>query len=509
MFPQLSDILNNTSTFGESLPTTSRALNFRVTARDNRSGGGGVADDAMVVTVDSTSGPFVVTAPNTAVIWAGGTVQAVTWNVAGTSAAPVSAANVNVLLSTDSGHTYPFTLASSTPNDGAQDITVPNLTSGSARVRVEAVGNVFFDVSDTDFTINTSGCSTITLSPSSLPAGVIGAAYNQQITASGGTASYSYSVTLGMPPPGLTLALDGSLTGTPTASGSFSFSVTATDSNLCTGAGSYQVAVSNTSGCPAITLSPSSLQAGVIGTFYSQQITGSGGTAPYNFALSSGALPSGLVLASDGSLTGTPTAVGSFSFSVTATDSNLCTGNAPYLVSVTSSTCLFCDDFENGVLDPSWTYIKPAWTESGGTLIGAPTGRKAIAIASPAFGGCGSCTVEAPMQSAGGIGNRVWLLAWYVDKGNTIELMMKEENDRWILKQRVGGPVVVKAKGVLAIDPGVSYDARIVFDGAQFQVFINNALLITLPKAGGTTPFGTVGFESKNTTAAFQSIDVN
>ncbi|HEV8486482.1 MAG TPA: zinc-dependent metalloprotease family protein, partial [Blastocatellia bacterium] len=152
-FPKLSDILNNTSTIGETLPTTTRSMNFRVTARDNRAAGGGVNSDAMILNVTATSGPFVVTQPNTAVSWTGGTSQTVTWNVANTTAAPVNCANVKISLSTNGGTTFPIVIASSTPNDGSELIVVPNNATTTARVKVEAVGNVFFDVSNANFTI--------------------------------------------------------------------------------------------------------------------------------------------------------------------------------------------------------------------------------------------------------------------------------------------------------------------------------------------------------------------
>jgi hypothetical protein len=152
-FPKLSDILNNTSTIGETLPTTTRTLNFRVTARDNRAAGGGVNSDNVVLNVTATSGPFVVTAPNTAVSWTGGTSQTVTWNVASTTAAPVSCANVKISLSTNGGTTFPIVVTASTPNDGSEVIVVPNNATATARIKVEAVGNVFFDVSNTNFTI--------------------------------------------------------------------------------------------------------------------------------------------------------------------------------------------------------------------------------------------------------------------------------------------------------------------------------------------------------------------
>jgi hypothetical protein len=167
---------------------------------------------------------------------------------------------------------------------------------------------------------------------------------------------------------------------------------------------------------------------------------------------------------------------------------------------------LFCDEFENGTVDTNWTYVKPAWSENSGSLIGNPTGRKAIAVATPIFAGCTNCTVEASLQTGGGFGNRVWLLAWYQNKQNTVELLMKEESDRWILKQRSGGRVVRKAKGIAAINPNSPYDVRITFDGSVFQVFVDEQLLITMNSAAAST--GTIGFQSKSTVGTFGYIQV-
>jgi len=155
-FPRLTDLVNNTTVIGETLPTTTREMNFRVTARDNRAGGGGVNTDDIVVNVQDTGASFLVTAPSTAVTWAGNSTQAVTWEVAGTTAAPISTANVNILLSTDGGLSYPITILSNTPNDGSQSITVPDVNTTNARLRVEGAGNIFFDISDVDFTINSA-----------------------------------------------------------------------------------------------------------------------------------------------------------------------------------------------------------------------------------------------------------------------------------------------------------------------------------------------------------------
>jgi hypothetical protein len=150
----LSDILSGTQTFGESLPTTTRTMKFRVTARDNHAGGGGINTGTTQVTVHSGSGPFIVTEPGFSVSWQAGSSQTVNWDVNNTSVAPVSCANVRISLSTDGGNTFPIILADSTPNDGAATITVPYTPTSNARVKVEAVGNIFFNISLPSFTIN-------------------------------------------------------------------------------------------------------------------------------------------------------------------------------------------------------------------------------------------------------------------------------------------------------------------------------------------------------------------
>ncbi len=153
-FPRLVNLLNNTTVIGEILPTYSRTLTFRLTARDNKVGGGGVNYAQLQFNADGSSGPFVVTSPNTNVSWAGNSVQTITWNVANTNNAPVNCSTVNILLSTDGGQTFSTTLIANTPNDGSEDVTIPNTPSTTARIKVEAVGNIFFDVSNVNFTID-------------------------------------------------------------------------------------------------------------------------------------------------------------------------------------------------------------------------------------------------------------------------------------------------------------------------------------------------------------------
>ena len=169
----------------------------------------------------------------------------------------------------------------------------------------------------------------VAISPASLPNAKVAAAYTQQFSANGGNGTYSYTVSAGSLPAGLTLSNGGQLSGTPTSAGSFNFSVTATDGAGFTGTQAYTLVVAT----PTLQLTPASLPAATAEDAYTQTLTASGGTAPYTYAVSAGTLPAGLTLnASSGTLSGTPSAAGSFTFTVKATDST--TGNgAPFSVS--------------------------------------------------------------------------------------------------------------------------------------------------------------------------------
>ncbi len=152
-FPRLTDLLQNTTDPGERLPTTNRTLTFRATVRDNRSGGGGMACDDVALTVVQTGNAFAVTSPNGGESWTGGATQTIMWDVAGTTAYGVNVSEVALSFSADGGLTFPFLLAT-TANDGSAVVTLPNIDTAQARIRVSAVGNVFFDVSDSEFTVS-------------------------------------------------------------------------------------------------------------------------------------------------------------------------------------------------------------------------------------------------------------------------------------------------------------------------------------------------------------------
>ncbi|MBL0147004.1 MAG: T9SS type A sorting domain-containing protein [Chitinophagaceae bacterium] len=148
---------------GETLSPVSRAMTFKFTVRDNKPNGGGVASSGsggcqsstpFQVNVIATSGPFAVTVPNGGESYPAGSTQTITWNTVGTENAPISCANVKISLSTDGGLTYPTVIVASTPNDGSEALTIPTVpATTTARVKIEAVGNIFFDISNANFNI--------------------------------------------------------------------------------------------------------------------------------------------------------------------------------------------------------------------------------------------------------------------------------------------------------------------------------------------------------------------
>ena len=162
--------------------------------------------------------------------------------------------------------------------------------------------------------------------------------------------------------------------------------------------------------------------------------------------------------------------------------------------------CIFCDEFDNGFLDATWTYAKPSWSESGGDLIATAT-KKALAVASPAFGGCTDCAFEAGMMSDGSAGNKMSMLAWYTDKGNNVEVIMKQQSGKFIVKQKAGGAVVAKTKALMNLQPNVSYDVRVEYDGTALHLIVNGTDIATVNAPSPAS--GTIALQAAKTTARF------
>ncbi len=188
----------------------------------------------------------------------------------------------------------------------------------------------------------------ITLAPTNLPNGAVGAPYSQAITAQSGLAPFTFSVSAGSLPAGLVLAADGTLSGTPAATGGFAFTVSVVDVGGVPGSRAYTMSVS----CAPLAITPTTLPDAQVGVAYSQTLSGSGGASPYTFAVVEGNLPAGLALSSAGDLTGTPSAAGVAVLTLRVTDAFGCTGDEVYtlpvfvdpaisrVVAVTAGLCL-------------------------------------------------------------------------------------------------------------------------------------------------------------------------
>ena len=230
---------------------------------------------------------------------------------------------------TSCAHSGSGTLAANTSCSYALDFTPAS--SGSIPGSVLLTDNNL-NVAAATQSISLSGTGTGSLSftqpaTTTLAAGTVGAAYTTvTFQATGGTSPYHYAISGGALPAGMSLSAAGLLTGTPTAGGTFSFTVLVTDAESVTGSQTYSLTIHP----PTITVSPATatLPAAVPGSPYSQTFTASGGIGPYTYTLI-GALPAGLSLSEAGILSGTPTAPGGpYTFTVTATDSS--TGTGPY-----------------------------------------------------------------------------------------------------------------------------------------------------------------------------------
>jgi outer membrane autotransporter protein len=255
---------------------------------------------------------------------------------------------------------------------------------------------------------------TLSIGPATVPGANVGVAYSQTFTAAGGNAPYSYSISAGALPTGTTLnASTGVLSGTPTSSGTFSFTVKATDSTTGPAAPFFvSQAYTLTVTAPVITVAPSTLPAPTVGTAYSQTVSASGGTAPYVYSVSSGALPPGLTLNSaTGNISGTPTAGGSFAFSVQATDHNNLSGTASYTLTIGSVALSIAPaSLSAGVLNASYSQQLVATggtapytysVVSGALPAGLSLSSAGLISGTPTTSGSSTFTVQAKDSSSG------------------------------------------------------------------------------------------------------------
>ena len=163
-FPRLSQVVQGNLTqtnpsvnsAWETVSNIEREMNFALTVRDNALGGGQVSSDVMKVEVVNNAGPFAVTSQATAQTYPAGSVQTVTWDVAGTDEVPIRAQRVDIYLSLDGGDNFPLLLVEDAPNDGEQEVLLPGTATQQGRFMVKASNNIFFAVNSSDFAITES-----------------------------------------------------------------------------------------------------------------------------------------------------------------------------------------------------------------------------------------------------------------------------------------------------------------------------------------------------------------
>ncbi len=199
--PRLSDLTTNTSNMWEVLPSVTRTINFKMTVRDYHNIAGCTAEDNIVVTANATAGPFTVTSQNASTAWLEGSTQTITWNVANTTAAPVSCPNVDIRLSLDGGFTYPTALLLNTPNDGSANVTIPSGQTTQGRIMVKASNNIFFDINNANIQITIPNF-TLSLNPTNITECNDGSVQTTVVV--GSLFGFSNPVTLSLmnPPPG-------------------------------------------------------------------------------------------------------------------------------------------------------------------------------------------------------------------------------------------------------------------------------------------------------------------
>jgi hypothetical protein len=154
--PALETIISgNTGTTWEVLPSVARTLNFSFLVRDNNPSGGANAREDMIVNVTDADA-FTVTSQDSNVLWVAGSTQKITWNKGMTDISPINCQNVTIKLSEDGGLTFPIILSENTPNDGVEDIMIPEYVTKTARIMVAASDNIFYNVNRVNFEILSS-----------------------------------------------------------------------------------------------------------------------------------------------------------------------------------------------------------------------------------------------------------------------------------------------------------------------------------------------------------------
>ena len=334
---------------------------------------GGVTGQLSGTPTDTGTFNFTITATDSV-----GAAASIPYSMIIYAGLAIPAANLATWTAGLSGYRQPVSVVGNigTPNFSLSSGTLPNgigLSTAGLLSGTPNTANTFnFTVMVSDTTTGSTATQsfTIIVNPAismlaaSLPNWTVGkTGYSQTLSSTGGTGTATYAVTVGTVPSGLTFTpATGALTGTPTAEGNYGFTVTATDSLGAKASQPYSVTVN-----PAVTISPASLPNWSVNRpGYSQTITSANGTGTRTLSLSSGSLPAGLAFTpATGQITGTPTALGTSNFSITATDSIGASTTASYTIIINSGISITTTSM------PDWTINKSGYNQTiasdGGT----------------------------------------------------------------------------------------------------------------------------------------------
>src|SRR5881296_1084529 len=310
-----------------------------------------------------STAPSITTQPASQSVTAG---QMASFSVAATGTAPLNYQwrRNGAAVNGASSSTYSTPATSSSDNGGQFTVVVSN-SAGSVTSSTAIL------------TVNAS-IPPLQVTSSQLSGGTVGTTYSATLNASGGTSPYSWSVSSGTLPTGLSLSSSGTLSGTPTVAGAFPFTVAVKDAASASASASLSI---NVVSIPPLQVTSSQLSGGTVGTTYSATLNASGGTSPYSWSVSSGTLPTGLSLSSSGTLSGTPTVAGAFPFTVAVKDTASASASASLSINVASVSPLqiTSSQLPGGTVSSAYSATLSAsggtspysWSVSSGTL---PTG---------------------------------------------------------------------------------------------------------------------------------------